>query len=237
MRVKRPRFLGFLLLAAGCASTPGASPHDMSAPQHEAVAADQERIAAAHGAQYDPDAGVEHEHCHSARAPDDACWTSIRNPTAEHLEEARKYRTMAADHRAASQALRDAEARACVGISEEDRDASPFTHREDIARVRPLIERSGPRSMPRTVGAVVTFVAVPGMSVAWVQRVVDCHLARNAALGHVVPEMPNCPLVPKGVSARVTAMPGGFEVAVRAESAFDQETAGEVLRRAQALKP
>jgi hypothetical protein len=70
------------------------------------------------------------------------------------------------------------------------------------------------------------------MTAQWLQRVVDCHLARNAALGHDVPEMPNCPLVPKGVSATVTPTSDGFAIAVRAE---DSNTINEISRRANAL--
>ena len=65
----------------------------------------------------------------------DTCWTSVSNPTAEHLREAEEHRRHAADHRASSVALRDAEARACVGITPDDRDMSPFEHVEDIATV------------------------------------------------------------------------------------------------------
>lgn len=32
----------------------------------------------------------------------------------------------------------------------------------------------------------------------WLERAISCHLARNAALGHEVPAMPDCPLVPRG---------------------------------------
>jgi hypothetical protein len=78
----------------------------------------------------------------------------------------------------------------------------------------------------------VTIRAVPGLTAEWLQRVVDCHVARNAALGHVVPEMPYCPLVPKGVHATVSSVHGGFAVAIRAD---DGEGAQEVLRRAEAL--
>jgi hypothetical protein len=68
--------------------------------------------------------------------------------------------------------------------------------------------------------------------VQWLQRLVDCHLARNAALGHDVPEMPYCPLVPKGVTASVAPTTTGFAISVRAD---DTDTANEVLRRARML--
>ena len=223
------------LVACG-ASTPGAQPHDMSAAGHEQAAREHEHTAETHAAQFDASAGVATERCANVRVDTagGACWTSMRNPTQAHLDEAAKHRKMAEDHRAASHALRDAEASACVGIPEEDRDESPFEHREDIAKVEPLNTNviSGKTQLSRMEGAVITFRAVQGMTAQWLQRVVDCHLARNAALGHVVPEMPSCPLVPKGVTAKVTATDNGFAVAVRSD---DSATAQEVLRRANSL--
>jgi len=40
------------------------------------------------------------------------------------------------------------------------------------------------------------------MTAEWFQRIVDCHLARNASLGFSAAEMPYCPLNVKGVHAR-----------------------------------
>ena len=91
---------------------------------------------------------------------------------------------------------------------------------------------SGKSQPVRTEGAIVTFRAVPGMTAQWLQRVVDCHLARNAALGHDVPEMGYCPLVPKGVTAKASGTEAGFAVVIRAD---DSQTAQEVLKRARAL--
>jgi hypothetical protein len=44
--------------------------------------------------------------------------------------------------------------------------------------------------------------------------------------------MPDCPLVPRDVTAKVTATSEGFEVAIRSDNEL---SAREVLRRAQAL--
>lgn len=226
--------------AAACAGTPGTQPHDMSAAQHEAMAQRAERGAALHQAQYDAGASATTAHCGRTNftvatgVATPACWTSTRNPTAEHLDQANELRKMAAEHRAASQALRDAEARACTGLSDDDRDGSPFAHREDIASVEPLYANvsSGKGQNARLEGAVITFRAVPYMTAEWLQRIVDCHLARNAALGHEVPEMSYCPLVPKGVTAIVKPTSAGFAVEVRAD---DIDTANEVLRRSRML--
>ena len=235
MRVIGRCFLPLALTIAGCASTPGARPHDMSVAQHEGMANEQARLADREQAQYDPSLTTTTRRCSSGLPGKQvACWSDTTNPSASHLNAAERHRRMAADHRAASRALRDAEAEACSGIADEDRDTSPFEHADDIAVVRPLEVADGPKGgLERLVGATVTVRAVPGMSTEWLQRIVDCHLARNASVGHYVPEMPSCPLVPKGVEATVTSTGDGFAIAIRAG---DSQTAREVLRRAQSLK-
>ena len=224
--------------SVACASTtPGARPHDMSAAQHTAMADNEAKVGELHAGQYDPQASKESQRCSTNPRVEltGACWTSTSNATQAHLEDAKRHQKMAADHRAASQALRTAEAGSCAGLSDENRDMSPFDHREDIASVEPLTagtpSASG-KSQSVMEGATVTFRAVAGMTAPWLQRVVDCHLARNAALGHDVPEMAYCPLVPKGVTARVTGTDTGFAVAIRSD---DPQTAQEILRRARVL--
>jgi hypothetical protein len=237
--------------ALGCA-TPGTRPHDMSTAEHEQAAAREDEAAKQHATRYDPASSEEQIRCKSlgptagspALASHGPCWKSRVNPTEEHERAAERHRQIAAEHRAASQALRAAEAQACVGIEPDDRDISPFDRCEDIVSVRPLTETSGggfnppsglgPQKAPitRKVGAVVVFRAVPGMTAEGLQQLVDCHLARNAALGHVAPEMPECPLVPRGVEARVTSTGDGFAVSIRSD---DPETAREILRRAERL--
>lgn len=216
----------------GCASTPGARPHDMSEAQHQAAASNEEVAAASHGEEYDPAAKQTVEKCGPGKR---ACWTSIENPTAEHQRDAEKHRKMAADHRAAAQALRDAENQSCAGLSDEDRDMSPFYHREDIAEVKPHVAevRVGNRQpTKKTTGADVVFKAVPGLTAEWLQRIVDCHIARASAVGHNMPEMDYCPLVLKNVTAQVSSTGTGFAVAVTSDN---PETAKEIIRRADAL--
>jgi hypothetical protein len=228
---------------AACGTTaPGTRPHDMSAAQHEHEATQHESMAQEHQAQYDPDAVTRKESCRNRLGgtgrtdKGGICWTSVTNPTETHMQQANEHRQLAAEHRAASAALRSAEAQACAGIPPEDRDMSPFEHTDDIASVQPLMEPSGPPKarMQRTAGAIITFRAVPGMTAEWLQREVDCHLARNASLGHVMPEMPTCPLVPNGARARVTSTGSGFAVTVRSD---DDQAAKEILERAQKLVP
>jgi hypothetical protein len=221
--------LGSFSGIGACASTPGARPSDMSVAEHESAAGAHENEARPHADLYDPNAQVKATRC-DGRNP---CWAAISNPTEGHLEDAKKHRKMAADHRAAAQALRGAEASACVGISDDDRDISPFYHREDIAGVQPAyVHLAGKQARDQIVGASVAFRAVPGMTAEWLQRVVDCHIARNNALGNDMPEMPYCPLVPKGINAKVSSTGNGFAVTIESQ---DPNTAQEVLRRAQAL--
>jgi hypothetical protein len=136
--------------------------------------------------------------------------------------------------------LRDAEAQACSGVPEYDRNVSPFLHSEDIEQVAPLnapvnpVAEEGPRHDTVFKGAVISFRPVRGLTQEWLQRVIDCHLARNAVLGHDLAEMPDCPLVPKGVTAQAKSAGGHFVVEV---SSDDPATAQEVWRRAQRLVP
>jgi hypothetical protein len=229
----------------GCAAG-GTRPQDMSAAQHASAAQQEEQKAAQHGAEYDSAAQVGGVQCGpradqipgswSPSGSGGACWTSLANPTDQHKADAQRHRDLAAQHRAASQALRDAEARACSGLSEADRDTSPFAHRDDIASVEILKRESAPylgtRSPGLTAGASVTFRATPGMSAEWLQRLVDCHMARAAAAGFEMPEMSYCPLMLKNVRATVTPARGGFAVEIRSD---DAETAKEIIKRSEAL--
>ena len=211
-----------------CAANPGTRPHDMSMGSHDAVAAQADQPARDHTAQSNSSAARTAASC----AGDDGCWTSRVYPTNEHDAAAQRQRELATEHRAASLALREAEAQACGGISEDDRDMSPFFHREDIQSARPLNQQAMRATSAEHVGAVVVFRAVPGMTAQWLQRVVNCHLARAAAVGNRMPEMDYCPLVLKNVHARVTPVSDGFEVEITSE---DPATVAEIEKRAEAL--
>lgn len=215
---------GALVLTACAATPPPVQPSEMSAAQHESEAKKELQAAKVHSAEYDAKASVRIERCASGAAAHEgaACWTSITNPTEHHVDEAKAHEQHAAAHRAASQALRDAEARVCADIDPIDRDVSPFAHREDVIRVA---------AVPH--GALVVFRGVPGLTADGLQKIIDCHIARNAAVGHDMPEMTYCPLVPKDVTARAEVTRQGlFEVTIRSDN---DESAREILRRAQML--
>jgi hypothetical protein len=222
---------GISALALGCAADPGTQPHDMSAAQHEAMANQEQQESQGHAGQQDPTATTENHQCPGRGG----CWTSTSNPTAQHGDDAKKHRDLAAKHRAASTALVQAEQQACTGIDDDDRDISPFYHREDVASVSPLVEevKTGKGVTKKEVGATVVFRALPGMTAEWLQRVVDCHIARASAAGHEMPEMSYCPLELKGVKAKVASTGSGFAVNV---SSDDSATVAEIQKRANALK-
>ncbi len=220
------------VIVVACASDPGTRPHDMSEGSHETAAKQEDQAATGHESQYKPSAETTTEKCGSKGG----CWTSTTNPTKEHDADAQHHRELAAKHRAASAALAQAETQACAGISDDDRDISPFAHREDIRSVSPYEEqvKAGKATTTKRVGATVVFRALPGMTAEWLQRVVDCHLARAAAAGHQMPEMDYCPLVLKDVTAKVTSVGDGFAVNIKSE---DGATADQILKRAEALVP
>lgn len=221
-----------LILVGACAHGPGTAPEDMSAAEHIETAQAENEIAAEHAAKYDPAATEAERKCMSYK--EGACWTSTTNPTEEHQDLAEKHRQLAAQHRSASKELRRTEASRCAGIDEADRDMSPFAHREDIQSVSPVWEESytGKVKTRELLGAKVVFRAVPGMTTEWLQRVVDCHLARNATLGFDQPGMFYCPLNLPHVDAVVRSTGNGFSITVRSD---DPETAKKVLRRAHGL--
>lgn len=224
-------WLAVALTACATAASPGTRPTDMSRVRHEEAANREELTASEHAAQFNPseNGGVCFTLITHQPVP---CWRSTTNPTEEHLEDAWAHRRVAAEHRAASKALRDAEARACAGIADEERDMSPFTHRDDIARVEALPQSSLTRAA-KGAGVSITFRPTPGLTVERLRKVVDCHLARNAALGYEAARTTSCPLALEGIHAEVVrSREGGVSVIVRSE---DQTIGKQIFDRAKAL--
>lgn len=211
--------------------------------KHQAAATQEQQASEAHADQFQPESSRSVERCGPARGGSTkgtgaVCWTSTVNPTAEHGGDAAHHEELAEKHRAASEALRSAEAATCAGIDAEDRDVSPFVHREDIRSVSKVMEevKTGKVTSSRAAGATVVFRAVPGMTAEWLQRLVDCHFARNAAIGYdaASAEMSYCPLTLRGAQASVRSVGDGFAVTVRSD---DNDTSKEILRRMESLAP
>lgn len=209
-------------LVSGCATPPRG---EHSVAEHEALAMqeEEEAIALSRSCKADTPASGE------------GCWTSRTQPTAADLRRADELRRVAAQHRANAQLLRQAEHQACIGIPDQDRDRSPFDNREDIDRVEPLTaislsSKTGTTS--RILGSTIVLRAAKGMTAEWLQHLIDCHVARNAATGWSLPEMSFCPLAVPGATATVSSTGRGFAVAVQADN---PEARTEIARRAAAL--
>lgn len=227
-----------LFLFAGCASS-GTEPHAMTSSEHEAAAKREEALAREHEKLRDPaetalPIGISSSYVSCPGYSAIACygaWTSVRSPSERHLSDARWHIEQASQHRAASQALRAAEGSACQNVPEGERDISPFYHREDIVSARPFAEGMGLGGQ-RTVGAEVVFAALPAMTAEWLQRVVDCHLARNAVIADVQKTMTYCPLAVPHVKATVRSLGSSFAVDI---TSSDETSVKEIVTRANAL--
>jgi hypothetical protein len=239
----KPRILLVVLpFALGCHLGRGTEPHDMGAAEHDQQAERESAQAQQHSIArtiHTADASAKGDNARTAAdcgASTDICWNYETGDDHERIAE--HHRRIAARHRAASVALRAAETKACADIGADDRATSPLAHRRDIRSVRTLEESAdGDYNSPavsRPVGAEIVFRAVPGMTAEWLQHQVDCHLARNAAIGHTraSADMPYCPLTLVGVRAIVSSTGDGFAVAVKSD---DAATANEIVRRSQAL--
>lgn len=140
---------------------------------------------------------------------------------------------MATEHYAAARDLEMSELDACAGLSESEREMSPFAHRADIEGVDPLYEGFSLRQGgAKEVGAAVLLRPTAGLNAQTLQRIVDCHIAHHAVLGPDLPRESHCPLMLQGVVATVSSTAGALAIAMRADK---EDTAHEVGRRAAAL--
>jgi hypothetical protein len=217
---------------------PGTQPHEQGAAQHLAAAKLEAERLEQHKKLYDPRAQQFVKRCDptlkDAYPATPICWIETINPTAVHLKEIEEHRMRAVEHRKAARELRDVEERACAGVADEDRDISPFSHREDILGVNPLEEAVPGKRERRVVGATILFRKVTHLTGEQLQSIVNCHLARNAVIGHDVASaaMAQCPLTERGARASVRTLDRGFAVDVRADDAL---AAQAIWRRAQGL--
>lgn len=205
-----------------CSASP---PPYASVAEHEAHAEHAEHEASEHGAQFDENAARTRFACRhgaASREAEGACWSWEENPTLSHLHHAEELRQAAQAHREAAAVLVDAEAKACQGLTDLDRDMSPFDQRDDILEAK-----------AEAGAATVTFRRVAGLSREGLERLIACHVARNAAMGFAMQEMAFCPLALKGISAKVEETPAGLTVRLSAPS----DGAVELAQRVKALKP
>ncbi len=158
-------------------------------------------------------------------------WSMRVAPTAMETEQLDWLRKAAELDRMASPALREAERTSCVGLSGDDRDVSPFFYVRDIADITPLV--SSARSYYRPLeGVVVVLRPIEGLTARRLQGLLDCQVARAAALEYGAPEMRWCPLAVRGVSARAEVGDRGLAVRL---SSDDTNAAAAAYERARTL--
>src|SRR5262249_5297266 len=97
-------------------------------------------------------------------------------------------------------------ATACVGVPDAERYVGLFTDpsgllaAEEIRRMERMSETEPPDDR---AGARLVLVARPGMTAEWLQRVAECHLARNVSRG--VPPTSRSPLDVPGAAVLVSS--------------------------------
>jgi hypothetical protein len=157
----------------------------------------------------------------------DAChryWTSFRNPTRKRFQEADKYRREAERHSTASRELRDAESRACMGLTVGEREVSPFFHEDDIVSVA-KVAIDAPFDV--LTGAHVVFRQLPEMTPARLQRELDCEAAHDAAVGYGNLQDDRSLVAVQGVVAFVHPVEAGLAVEVRPRDAAGSRLLGQ----------
>jgi hypothetical protein len=235
------RTLALALPLVGCA-TSGSKTEQLSAREHEEAAAQHKAEARQAANRFDgkavryTDIYPEPRYSCDQTLPGQCSpiWTMTKNPTQHELSEASAHLWRARAHRKAAQRLREAEATACKDVALQDQDMSPFNRRSDILLVEELGRSDGRSALAGRAGAAVLFTAVPGLTVASMQRIVDCQVARNAALGFDQSDTAYCPLNVRGAQATARPDPRGIIVEV---TSADPGAAIEIVRRAQALSP
>lgn len=223
----------FLLACAGSGTKDSAEP--MSAAEHLAEAERHEREAAqlddrpadTAGGDVSPTVAAVSTVSTSGGAPlTQPRWTYSLAPTMEYRAKAKRLREEAAEHRRIAEGLMAAEKRACAGLRQEDIDLGPFFHRHDIKSVSPVKDKGTLR------GARIRFAIVPELTVAWMERAVECAHARAAVLGYPDDYMKDSPLMLDHVSAAVRQAGAQIEVEIVSAKPL---TAAAILGRAEAL--
>jgi hypothetical protein len=216
-------------VSVGCTSVPS-----MSASQHDEAAARETQSAEADRAEYHPGVRTEVLHCGPFRGGDNdlqpevppPCWSELINPTSRFLAESQQHERVAKAHEAASRDEHEAEDKACAGISERDRHTSLFLHNKDIVSI--AIDSDSPN---RLIGATVVFAQVPGLTVPWLQRVLDCHLAIHGVVDRGAAD--ESPLAGPGVKAMAVQGRNSAEVILRGES---QSATNVIVERIKSLQ-
>ena len=124
---------------------------------------------------------------------------------------------------------------ACHEVPDAESSLAVLVSPDDILRVDELKARdhADDPTVPAGEGARITIAAQPFVNSAWLQRAIDCHLARNA-VAHRPANASRSPLDVEGTTITVSAEPGSLTINIATN---DHQAAREVLTRARALLP
>jgi len=227
-------------MVTGCAASQRSRPETRSAASFEALAEQEELEASRHmpPSAVRTTAGTLSGECRDATGAGTVpCPPSTVKSTLGEPDEAQKHMQRATEYRTRAAKLRAAETQACAHLPETDVAASPFASKESIVGIRELRGRAesakygvGPTGSVQ--GASIMIRAEPGMTKEYLQRKIDCHLARNATAGFSRPDMAFCPLAVRGAAASVSSE----GATLRIDITSDEPSAAEEIRaRAQRL--
>ncbi len=208
------------VLGVGCATTraPGTNPDDMSHAEHMKAARRFEKDAAKHKRRYDPNAervevtqwlsDPESHGRHGTVVTD----TTVVNPTAEHLDHAKRRREIARQHAAAAGALKAYSDKYCKGVPLKERRAHPLP---------------GQISKVENIPGGVRLHLKHGVKPIALRNRMACHIAQARLEGFVGQK--DCPLHLRGLKFRVSAQGRVIELVAKRPNLVT-----ELRRRAKA---
>lgn len=202
-----------VLLVSGCQDTSSAHDHEVAAAYDEAAAEAHARASAAA--------------CSDESSSAESC---LESEQTAHAASADGHRMAAEDHRQRARVLREAESGACRGVDGVEATLGPFFNREEITRVSVV---AAPSADGTPLGATAFLRPSKGLTRDGLERLVDCHLARNVSQGLDAAQMESCPLVLPGVQAEVGNGPRGLSVTV---TSADPAIAREIVTRMITLR-
>lgn len=131
------------------------------------------------------------------------CWSSD-----DSARVAAREQRLADDERRAAAELVEAERVACRGLRARDIEASPFSHRREIAEVVPHREAGVLR------GVRIVWKPVPALTAGWMQQAVACQRARFERLGEPATYMPDDPSLVARATITVEDRRGHIEMLI-----------------------
>jgi hypothetical protein len=123
---------------------------------------------------------------------------------------------------------------ACAGVPARERELGLLAYRDAITTVAPLNEVSfvGKAKVSNTKGAIIGLRAAPGISVPWLERVNNCHVALVGSGRLAGNDAASDPFVIPGTTLSAAEVYAGYALSVRGSN---NDSAQEISRRSSAL--